>query len=110
MRETHEEVGVVLDPDSAVGELDDLAPMTPTLPPIVVRPIVFWLEQKPEVTHSAEVALHVWAPLLALRRAAVETTVDVRSVRLSVPAFAVGDHAVWGMTHRILLNFLDLVA
>jgi len=110
MRETREEVGVALDPDSVLGELDDLAPMTPTLPPIVVRPVVFWLEQKQEVTHSAEVALHVWTPLLALPRTAVETTVSVRSVRLRVPAFAVGDHVVWGMTHRILLNFLDLVA
>jgi 8-oxo-dGTP pyrophosphatase MutT (NUDIX family) len=109
IRETHEEVGFVLDPGTALGELDDVAPMTPTLPPIVVRPIVFWLARKPmDVTHSPEVALHLWTPLLTLPETAVQTTVTVPNARLRVPAFAVGDHVVWGMTHRILLNFFAL--
>ena len=107
-RETFEETEIELPPENLLGELDDLAPVTPVLPPIVVRPFVFGLEQAPSVTPSAEVALHVWTSLSELPRRAAESQVTVRGVDLTVPSFLVGPHVVWGMTHRILSRFLDL--
>jgi 8-oxo-dGTP pyrophosphatase MutT (NUDIX family) len=107
-RETFEETQVVLPRSSLLAELDDLAPVTPVLPPVVVRPFVFGLEQRPSVTPSAEVALHVWTSLSELPRQAAESRVTVRGVDLTVPSYLVGPHVVWGMTHRILSRFLDL--
>jgi 8-oxo-dGTP pyrophosphatase MutT (NUDIX family) len=107
-RETFEETQVVLPRSSLLAELDDLAPVTPVLPPIVVRPFVFGLKQRPTVTPSAEVALHVWTSLSELPRHAAESRVTVRGVERTVPSYLVGPHVVWGMTHRILSRFLDL--
>jgi 8-oxo-dGTP pyrophosphatase MutT (NUDIX family) len=38
IRETREEVGVTLRGDQLIGCLDDVAPRTPVLPPIAIRP------------------------------------------------------------------------
>lgn len=107
-RETLEETQVVLPPESLLGELDDLAPVTPVLPPVVVRPFVFGLERKPPITPSAEVALHLWTSLGELPRRAAESRVTVRGVEVTRPSYLVGPHVVWGITHRILGNFLHL--
>jgi 8-oxo-dGTP pyrophosphatase MutT (NUDIX family) len=40
LRETEEEVGLVVPPEALLGVLDDVAPLTPMLPPIAVRPFV----------------------------------------------------------------------
>jgi 8-oxo-dGTP pyrophosphatase MutT (NUDIX family) len=107
-RETLEETGVVLADSTVVGVLDDLAPTHPVLPPIVVRPFVFSLPQRPPITPSGEVALHLWSPLDELPRSAGQADVMLRGVRRSRPAFFVGPHIVWGMTHRILKSLFDL--
>lgn len=109
IRETAEETGVILSTGELIGELDDLAPMTPTLPPIVVRPFVFGLGERPTIEPSAEVQDYLWAPLVLLPAWAVEAEVVVRGVALHVPAYRVDDELVWGMTHRILRGLLGLV-
>ena len=40
-RETLEETGIVLRGQDVVGELDDIRPLGPGLPRIIVRPLVF---------------------------------------------------------------------
>jgi 8-oxo-dGTP pyrophosphatase MutT (NUDIX family) len=107
-RETLEETDVTLQPESLLGELDDLAPVTPVLPPVVVRPFVFGLEEKPSITASPEVALYVWTSLGELGRTAAQSRVTVRGADLTVPSYLVGPHIVWGMTHRIISRFIDL--
>ena len=107
-RETFEETGVVLADSTVVGVLDDLVPMTPVLPPIVVRPFVFSLPERPRITPSSEVALHLWTPLDRLPRSTGRTDIRLRGVQRSMPAFLVGPHVVWGMTHRILKSLFDL--
>ncbi len=94
--------------ESLLGELDDLAPVTPVLPPVVVRPFVFGLEQKPAVTPSPEVALHLWTPLGELPRRASQSRVTVRGAEANRPSYVIGPHVVWGMTHRIISRFIDL--
>ncbi len=107
-RETLEETGVVLPEALMLGSLDDLAPLTPVLPPILVRPFVFSLPHKPAVSASPEVAQYVWAPLDALPTSVGDTDIRLRGVARTMPAYLVGPHVVWGMTHRILNSLLDL--
>ncbi|MCZ6916088.1 MAG: CoA pyrophosphatase [Gemmatimonadetes bacterium] len=110
LRETFEETGIVLPDTALLGELDDLFPNIKVLPSVVVRPFVFGLAERPVVTPNEEVAAHVWLGLDTLRIAGRRTEVEVRGSFRTVEAFVVGGHVIWGMTHRILLPFLDLTA
>src|SRR5437773_12213405 len=55
IRETHEEVGVELTGAMLLGALDDLQPRTPTLPPVIVRPFVFAVADRPPLVADVEV-------------------------------------------------------
>lgn len=109
IRETLEEIGVDLTRATPLGELDDLAPTTPVLPPILVRPFVFGVAARPDLQLSDEVAEAVWMSVSGLAATAHQARVPVRGTWMTVPAFLAGRHVIWGMTHRILLNFLTLV-
>lgn len=108
-RETREETGIDLSLGWLLGELDDLEPVTPVLPPIMVRPFVFGLPARPGVRLSDEVELHVWTSFADLPASESETEVQVRSLNRVVPAYLLGPHVVWGMTHRIIRHFMELV-
>ena len=107
-REAGEETGAALTTSDLLGELDDLHPRTPVLPPIVVRPFVFGLAEKWDVQTSQEATLHFWVSLSALRRGAKTSTVHVRGYPLDVPSYVVDGHVVWGMTERILRPIVHL--
>lgn len=111
MRETLEETGVDLGVAERLGTLDDLYPRTPHLPPVVVRPFVFSVEYAPALVPSHEVTSAFWVPLSVLRssEARKEVTLLLRGERLRFPAYALGEHVIWGMTERIITPFLDLV-
>ncbi len=112
VRETLEEIGVDLRRAGRVlGTLDDLRPVTPVLPPIVVRPFVVAVEPLLAVTTGEEVAAAFWVPLAALLApgASIETAVRARGVELRVPAFHHQGEVIWGMTERILQRMLALV-
>lgn len=109
IRETEEEVGLVLPPEALVGVLDDMAPRTPVLPPIAVRPYVFRLDRRPALgAHSDEIAASLWVPLALLMDDALYAMTDVmvRSQRMQVPAYRLAEGTVWGMTERILSDLL----
>ena len=109
IRETEEEVSLVLPPEALVGVLDDMAPRTPVLPPIAVRPYVFRLERRPQLTTlSAEIAATHWIPLASLLSDEFYADVDmvVRSQPMRFPAFRLEEGTVWGMTERILSDLL----
>ena len=107
-RETLEETSIDLSGAAVLGELDDLHPSSTTLPPIVVRPFVFGLDGRPEITPSHEVAYHRWTSLGELGSSRGESRVQHRGARCVVPAYLLGEDVVWGMTHRILDPFLRL--
>jgi 8-oxo-dGTP pyrophosphatase MutT (NUDIX family) len=112
IRETHEELGVDLGVDARLlGVLDDLSPRTPVLPPIVVRPFVFGLHREIVLAPSAEVADAFWVPIpvLGAPETSAESVVQVRGMRIRVPSFRHGDHVIWGMTERMLRQFLEVV-
>ncbi len=112
VRETMEELGLDLGATELVGVLDDLAPTTPVLPPIVVRPHVFVLPRvPPEFRLSAEVQYVRWAALGELRRPEVYRPYHFEhgGVPMVRPAYHLGNDVVWGMTERILTPLLGMV-
>jgi 8-oxo-dGTP pyrophosphatase MutT (NUDIX family) len=104
VRETREETGIALSGESLLGELDDLCPENPALPPVLVRPFVFGLPRKPAVRPSGEVAAHFWVPVPAL--VAGEAEIEAGGKPRRVRGYQVGTELVWGITERILTGFL----
>lgn len=111
VRETREETGVDLASAERLGVLDDLYPKTPTLPPVVVRPFVFALAERPALTPDAEVERAFWLPLARLSApgARRDLSLAVGGTVRTFPAYVVDDLVIWGLTERILTPFLDLV-
>jgi 8-oxo-dGTP pyrophosphatase MutT (NUDIX family) len=111
MRETREETGIDLSGADRLGELDDLYPRTPTLPPVVVSPFVFGLATRPPLGSSSEVKRAFWVPLARLSGADVRRVVPItlRGGVRRFPAYAIDGEVIWGMTERILTAFLVLI-
>ncbi len=104
IRETAEEVGVALTPDALRFTLDDLAPSTPVLPPIVVRPFAFFLEEEPAVVLSGELDHAEWVSFEQLVQSGTRQARDleVRGVTIRRTGYALPAGFLWGMTERIL--------
>ena len=108
-RETLEEVGVPL--PGPLGRLDDFSGSRRHVRPIVVSPFVYRVDERPRVTPNYEVRDTVWVPLPVLvdPTAAVhyEFRRDVPEGRF--PAFHYAGYTVWGLTYRVLGNFLRVL-
>ena len=112
MRETREETGIdVVRDGRLLGALDDVTPRSPTLMPMVIRPYVALVRAEVEIVPSHEVAAAFWVPLSALR--ATESwgigNVRVRDGERRVSVFRHGPYTVWGLTERVLRQFLAYV-
>ncbi len=108
VRETREELGFDIESDGVVlGRLDELPPLTPALPPIVVRPYVAVVAPDVALTLSGEVARAFWAPLdeLCEPDASVYAPVTVRGETWTVPCVSHSGYTIWGMTERIFRDF-----
>ena len=110
-RETREEVGLHLPRSAFLGRLDDLHPVTRRIPSVLISPFVAWHGEGGRVTTNAEVQYHVWAPLGALcdpaRRSEVRYPAGGRE--LVWPSILYRGDTIWGLTHRVLINFFDIV-
>jgi 8-oxo-dGTP pyrophosphatase MutT (NUDIX family) len=111
-REAEEEIGVPLSSiGTLVGPLDELAPSTPLLPPIIIAP---WVMAVPPDTHARpdprEVQAAVWVPFDALRDpgALSDLRIELPGGAGTFPSLVYGDYVVWGLTYRILAQFLEL--
>jgi 8-oxo-dGTP pyrophosphatase MutT (NUDIX family) len=114
MRETVEETGVVLlDRSHFLGRLPTLMPTSRRLPPISVSPHVFLAGTSAEaMAASHEVESVHWVPLEDLRRGVGLDEVEISfpdGSRKVFPCYRVGGEIVWGMTYRILQDFLALL-
>ena len=113
LRETREEIGVALPPASLLGQLDDVEPLTPSRPSLMIRPFVFGLDPRPEAGVSDEVAASYWIALSSLHGARANTTVKIREKTAEVPCFKVPGLpeglVIWGLTYRILGGLLPLL-
>jgi 8-oxo-dGTP pyrophosphatase MutT (NUDIX family) len=111
LRETREEVGLdIRARGEVIGQLDELRPRTPVLPPIIVRPFVCVVRDAGELLPNHEVATMHWVPLATLfaKATRVHTSVHVRDIRMRVDAYQIGELTVWGMTERILSTFEEI--
>lgn len=111
VRETMEELSLDLSQGAILGRLDDLAPRSRNLPPIVVRPFVAVVTPDVVLVPSREVAATFWVPLSVLRHPETqgEHVMTINGVRARFPAYRVDEHLVWGMTERIVRQLLSLL-
>ena len=112
VRETREEIGVDLDASGVLlGELDELRPRTPVLPPIIVRPFIFAVTERPALQLNEEVAEAFWVPLREVFDPArrQEISINFPGIHMRRPAIGVGEHVIWGMTEHILRTFEGLL-
>jgi ADP-ribose pyrophosphatase YjhB (NUDIX family) len=109
MRESREEVGIELHDHLLLGRLDDVRPISGA-PRIAVSAWVFGVEEGTTAHPNHEVALAIWAPVDELlhpgaTREYLHALGNGEMLRL--PAFGYRDHVIWGLTHRILTQFLE---
>ncbi|MBC8085685.1 MAG: CoA pyrophosphatase [Phycisphaerae bacterium] len=112
IRETREELAIDIGRYGRVlGRLDDLAPRSPHLPPILVRPFVAVIASSVPIVRNHEVADAFWVPvaLLTSVSAGVQHEITVDGVSSQFPAYGVGGHVVWGLTERIVTQLLPLL-
>jgi len=109
LRETHEEVGLAIDRSAHRVTLDDLAPVIPVLPPIMVRPFVLEARKALHPQVSSEVAAVGWVELDRL--IAPDTfrvaTLEVRGAPREVTGYHLEEGLLWGMTERILTPLVE---
>ncbi len=114
IRETWEETGVDLARDGRIlGALDDMSPYSSTLPPIIIRPFVAVVKPTVMIIETLEVAEAFWVPLSAIRESAAwgKGIVPIHGVGpREVDVFRHGDYTVWGLTHRALGQFVELMS
>lgn len=110
-RETLEEVSIpVHRVGTFIGALDEVAPSSPRLPPILVAPFVLAVPPDTDaIPDPREVQAAFWVPLDALRdrSAASEILIDGDGGPVSFPSVTYEDYIIWGLTYRILQQFLD---
>jgi 8-oxo-dGTP pyrophosphatase MutT (NUDIX family) len=111
IRETREEVGIELGGVERLGVLDDLKPVTPVLPPVIVRPYVFRLPLAVDPVLNGEVAGAWWVGLDRLVGPGVhaEYEVEALGLRMKRPGYRLEHGVVWGMTERILAPLVEMV-
>ena len=113
IRETWEETGIDLSRDGRIlGTLDDITPRTPSLPPIVIRPFVAVVKPDVSLVESPEVAEAFWVPMAAIRETSSwgRGLVPIRGVGdREVEVFRHGTYTVWGLTHRALSQFIEVM-
>jgi 8-oxo-dGTP pyrophosphatase MutT (NUDIX family) len=106
-REVREEVGIDLrSAGEALGLLTLGHPMRRT--GIQVQPWVYGLKQKPRVDIGPEVQEAVWVPISKLRPNSTTAQVRIREEVRDVPAFVIDGRIIWGFTHRVLSELLEI--
>lgn len=111
-RETHEEIGIDLHSvGEFIGQLPLIAPRNPRLPQIEITPLVAIASPELSFQFSHEVATAFWVSVGQLKREGPsgEYRRQVGSVWQKWPAYPTEQGLIWGITERILTNFLDLL-
>jgi 8-oxo-dGTP pyrophosphatase MutT (NUDIX family) len=112
VRETREETSIdLLHSGRLIGVLDDLAPRSPSLPRINIRPYVAIVHADVQIVPSYEVAAHFWVPLAQLAEPLMqaEHAMEFDGAMLKFPGYRIGPHIAWGLTERIVRQLLGLL-
>jgi 8-oxo-dGTP pyrophosphatase MutT (NUDIX family) len=113
VRETWEETAIDLERDGRLlGCLDEVAPRTSVLPPIIITPFVGLVRFDVDIVASPEVAEWFWVDVAALRDPEIsrEVVLELATGPRTVMSFQHGAHTIWGLTERILRQFLSLAS
>ena len=111
LRETAEETGLVIAPESVLGELDWIDQGARRRFAIVVAPFVAVVDPDVSVVpEPSEVDAALWVPLshLASEEAVDEFLIEIEGEARTFPALSYQEHVIWGLTHRILTGFMRL--
>jgi 8-oxo-dGTP pyrophosphatase MutT (NUDIX family) len=112
LREAAEEVGITASRElQFIGALDEVSPRNPRLPAIIIAPFVFAVpHDTTPVIDTREVEAAIWVPLSSLRdeSAASEILISLEGGSYTLPSLRYGDYVIWGLTHRILTQFLSV--
>ncbi|WP_291727434.1 NUDIX hydrolase [Bernardetia sp.] len=110
IRETQEEIGVIVPKTNILGSLSDLY-----IPPSdsMVTPFVGFMREKPSfIPDPKEVDRIIEAPLSSLKDPNLRMQKQVtlpNKITIDVPYFAVNDDSIWGATAMMLSEFLHLI-
>ena len=91
-RETREELAIdLVESGLLIGQLDDIAPRSPSLPPVIVRPFVVVVSSAVAMHPNSEVAGAFWVRVSQLRGPAsrIEHTLQVNGEDVHFPAYGV---------------------
>lgn len=110
-RETLEETAVdLLGLGRALGRLDDVRPSSVRLPKLTISPFVFGVPTHVEATvASREVEQVFWVSIDALRAPHTRSSLSIPlpGGPREFPSFRIHGEHVWGLTYRILEQFLE---
>lgn len=111
LRETREETGIVVARGDVLGGLDEVGPTVRRRFSIVIAPYVAVVpSHAAAVPEPTEVEAAIWVPLshLASEDAVDEILIELEEESRSFPALSYQDYVIWGLTHRILTDFMEL--
>ena len=115
-RETHEEIGISLDEHGEyLGRLAEVQAMARgKQTSMIVSPFVYLVSQEARpVPDPVEVQDIIWVPLSFMQQDGVEQIVQ-RNLQagstIQVPALLYGGKTIWGLTYRMLRDFLELIS
>ena len=112
VRETREETGLDLSELGVhLGPLEEVATASPRLPKLTIAPFVFGVPSNAEAwVASSEIEAIHWVTLDALRTPDNQGSLEIPlpGGPRSFPCYNVVGEVVWGLTHRILSQFLDV--
>ena len=113
-REVLEEVGVALRSSAElVGRQDEIQGMARGRQlALVITPFLFALREPIEPVPNEEVQGVLWVPLSFLEDTRNETTIEFadRGPSVHLPAYVYEGRTIWGLTLRMVKNFVDVVA
>jgi 8-oxo-dGTP pyrophosphatase MutT (NUDIX family) len=111
-RETLEETGLDLTRSGVhLGKLDEVVPDSVRLPRLTIQPFVFGVTDEARAfVASREVQAVHWVTLAELRARDTHSEVEIPlpGGSRSFPCYRVAGEIVWGLTYRILSQFLEL--
>ncbi len=106
-RETEEEVGIRVSPDSMAGFLD---PVYIHVTGFTLLPVVSVIDQRPSVVpHPDEVADYQWVSLDTLRQVRCIVPMDIDGVRYPLAEFPLEWGRLWGATARAVDQLLRVL-
>ena len=112
-RETHEEVGLVLEPAHRLGALAEISILLRGRDRLLfLAPFVHYVGPTlATFTPNDEVGEVYWIPLAHLwdEHNATCLNLPTQEVSLWYPAIDYREQAVWGITHRVLMLFSDVI-